>query len=275
MFAYQFRSIAFGGGGVRGGLHVGALSALESIRGNLDFPDGIYGSSIGSIIATAVAFGLKSNQIREMFDKHMNLSAFMPTFRLTSVQNLLDKKGLFSMEKVESTLIQIFKEQGIDLKGKTCADAQQKLYIVASNLTTGKGTILTGGVPILDAIKCSCCLPFIFQPQVLFNQVYVDGGISLHYLHKVVPQDCLVFHISQSHKPVFAKSISEMTLFNFMSHIYDLSRRDTITSNTIWFRNDTIQILQELTPEDKQMLFDQGFSQTLAFFSERVPDKLE
>ena len=270
MFIDQFRSVAFGGGGVRGGLHVGAVSALEAIRGNLEFPDGIYGSSIGSIVATAIAFGLNGKHIKDMFDKHLNMSAFLPAFSLTSIQNLVEKKGLFSMDKLEEIIIHIFQEQGVDLRGKICNDANQKLFIVASNLTTGKGTLLTGSVPVLDAIKCSCCLPFVFQPQVLYNQVYLDGGVSLHYLHKIVPQDCLVFHISQSHKPVFANTLPEMSIMSFIGHIYNISRTDRITSNTVWLQNNTINVLQELTLEHKKILFDEGYSQTTTFFTERL-----
>lgn len=275
MFINQFRSIAFGGGGVRGGLHVGGISALESIRGNLEFPDGVYGSSIGCIVATAVAFGLKSSHIKDMFDKHLNMSAFLPPFRLASIQNLLEKKGLFSMEKLEEVVIKIFEEQGVDLRGKTCNDAKQKLFIVTSNLTSGRGNLLTGSVPVLDAIKCSCCLPFVFQPQVLYNQIYLDGGVSLHYIHTIVPRDCLVFHISQSHKRVFANKLPEMSIMSFIGHIYDISRKDTITPNTLWLQNDSINVLQELTLNDKKLLFDEGFSQTSAFLSKCIPEKLD
>jgi hypothetical protein len=270
-----FRSIAFGGGGVRGGLHVGAVTALEKIRGNLTFPNGVYGCSIGSIVATAVAFGMNSVQIRNIYDKYLHLSSFVPTFRITSIQNLMEKKGLFSMEKLETTVVDMFQSEGIDLKGKRCTDANQSLYIVASNLTSGRATLLTGDVPVLDAIKCSCCLPFLFEPQVLYNHLYVDGSIKAHYIHKLVPRDCLVFHIDQSHKPLFVQDMSKTSFLGYVSHLYNISRTDSITPNTIWLRNETIQILQEVKQEEKQLLFDQGYSQTLAFFTNTSSEKLQ
>ena len=270
-----FRSIAFGGGGVRGGLHVGAVAALEMLRGNLTFPDGVYGCSVGSIVATAVAFGMNALQIRNVYDKYLNLSTFVPGFRITSIQNLVEKKGLFSMEKLETALVDMFQTEGIELIGNRCADAKQSLYIVASNLTNGRATLLTGDVPVLDAIKCSCCLPFLFEPQVLYNHLYVDGSIKAHYLHKLVPRDCLVLHIDQSHKPLFVGDMSKTSFLSYVSHLYNISRKDAITPNTLWFRNETVQILQELKPEDKQLMFDQGYSQTLAFFAKSAPEKLE
>jgi len=270
-----FRSIAFGGGGVRGGLHVGAIAAIEKLRGNLQYPDGIYGCSIGSIVATAVAFGMNASQIRNLYDKFLNLSAFVPGFRITSIQNLVEKKGLFSMEKLETAVVDMFQTEGLDLRGKMCSDAEQPLYIVSSSLTSGRAALLTGKVPVLEAIKCSCCLPFLFQPQVLYNQLYVDGSIKAHYIHKLVPQDCLVLHIDQSLKPLFVDDMSNLSFLSYVSQLYTMSRKEPVPPNTICYRNENIQILQELTLDDKQRMFEQGYSQTLAFFSKGVSEKLE
>ena len=66
----MFRSIALGGGGIRGFLLFGGLKAIEERQGNLNFPDGIYGCSVGSVIATGVAFGLTSKQMEEIGSLH-------------------------------------------------------------------------------------------------------------------------------------------------------------------------------------------------------------
>ena len=270
-----FRSIAFSGGGVRGGLHVGSVAAIEELYGNLQFPEGVYGSSIGAIVATAVAFGLNSTQIQCMFDKNLQLSAFLPPLRLTSIQNFAEKKGMFSMDMMEESIVAMFQEHGVDLKHKTCADASQKLYIVASNLTRGKPTLFTGAVPVLQAIRCSCCLPFVFEPQVMYNQVYVDGGIQVHYLHKIVPENSLVLHISQVDKPFAASDVTDASIMAYIGSIYGNIRKEPLSANTLWLQNSTIGILQELTPEDKKLLFDQGYSQTLRFLSKFISKKLE
>ena len=267
----MFRSIAFGGGGVRGGLHVGALAALESHRGNLLFPDGIYGSSIGSIVATAVAFNLSATQIKTMFDSHFQLSKILPPLKLESALSLMYNKGIFPMTLFEETVVDAFLSQGVDLRDKTIGDSPQKLHIFASNLTTTRSTILTGKVPVLTAIRCSCCLPFVFEPQLLYNNLYVDGGVCLHYLDSAVPSDCLVLHISRTTKPLTASNLDSLTILDYMGDIYEVSRRSSLGKNTIWFENNEIGILQELTPEIKDMLYTQGHSQTLAFLAKRAP----
>jgi hypothetical protein len=268
----MFRSIAFGGGGVRGGLHIGAVAALEMKRGNLLFPDGVYGSSIGSIVATAVAFNLSATQIKSMFDSHFQLSNILPPLKLESVLSLMYNKGIFPMTLFEETVVDAFLSQGVDLRDKTIGDSPQKLHIFASNLTTTRSTILTGKVPVLTAIRCSCCLPFVFEPQLLYNNLYVDGGVCLHYLDSAVPSDCLVLHISRTTKPLTASNLDSLTILDYMGDIYEVSRRSSLGKNTIWFENNEIGILQELTPEIKDMLYMQGRSQTLAFLAKRGTD---
>ena len=271
----MFSSIAFGGGGVRGGLHVGALAAVESLRGSLNFPGGVYGSSVGAIVATAVAFGMRAGQIRAMFDEHFYLHRFLPPLRLANVTRLPDTKGFFAMDTLTEMLLSAFQSQNVDLRDKMIADAPQKLYIFASNMTTRKVNLLTGNIPVLDAIKCSCCLPFIFEPQILHNQVYMDGGIIADSLETYVPADCLVFHIGASSEPLYASDVASMPMAMFAHAIYRSLRATPRQPNVVWLQNDTIKMLQELDAQDKKLMFDQGYSQTAGFWAKRFPEKLE
>ncbi len=271
----MFPSLALGGGGVRGGLHVGALAAIEKVRGNLTFPDGIYGCSVGSILATAVAFNLTSTQIHNMFVGHFHLENFIPQIRLSSFSNLMAKKGLFTMDMLESTLVEAFKSQNIDIKEKTIADAPQKLYIVASNMTTQNITVFSGSVRILDAIKCSSCLPLIFEPQVLYNQIYLDGGVFVDSLVNVVADSTLVLHISAPAENVFPQELGDMPIPTFIHRVYRNMRSKPVSRNLIWLQNTSIGLLQQLSDQDKQQLYDEGYSQTLAFFAKRSAKELQ
>jgi NTE family protein len=270
----MFSSIALGGGGVRGGLHVGALAAIEKIQGNLQFPDGIYGCSIGSIVATAVAFGLQSKQIQDMFNIHMSLTGIIPELRLSNITDFTSRKGLFTMDLIEKSIIEAFRSQNIDLVNKTLKDAPQKLFIVASNMTTRYPTIFQEDVPILEAIKCSSCLPLIFEPQVLYNHVYLDGGIMIDSLDSIVPNSCLVIHISESGSSLYANELKELNISTYMYKIYRCARKKPKGENVLWLRDDSIHILQQLTDQDKQHLYDQGFLQTTTFFTQRLAKEL-
>jgi hypothetical protein len=270
----MFHSLALGGGGVRGGLHIGALAAYEKICGPLVFPNGIYGCSIGSIVATAVAFHLTSSQIYTMFETHFHLDRFLPAIRLSSIASLSVKKGLFPMEKFETALLEAFASQNVDLRGKTIADAPQRLCIVASNMTTQNVNIFAGTVPILDAIKCSSCLPLVFAPQILYNQVYLDGGIFVDCLSEIVPPGTLVFHISAPSEPIFPSDLDTMELPTYFHRVYRSMRGKPHNLDTVWLQNTTISMLQTLTPEDKKLLHEEGFSQASTFLSKRLAQKL-
>jgi predicted acylesterase/phospholipase RssA len=71
---------------------------LEEYKGDLIFPDGIYGASVGGFMAVAIAFHMKLADIRRMYDKYFTASNFFPNPTLDGVLTTMDRKGLFSMD---------------------------------------------------------------------------------------------------------------------------------------------------------------------------------
>jgi hypothetical protein len=271
----MFTSLALGGGGVRGVIHVGGLAALEATRGNLTFPDGVYGCSIGAIVATAVAFGLTSAQIKEMMIQHFDVSRFLPTVRMSSFRDVVVSKGAFDMELFDIGLLAAFQSQGLDLRDKLIRDASQPLFIAASNITTRRPVFFTGRIPLLEALRCSCCLPLVYTPQVLRGNVYLDGGLYMNSLDEFVPPGTLVFHISYSPRPVTPANLSDLSVVEFLKHLYVGRVRIGEHANRLWFQEDEIHILEELTPEKKERMYQIGYSQALQFLSKRAAEKLE
>jgi hypothetical protein len=271
----MFEALALGGGGVRGGLLVGGLCALESLRGNLQFSRGIYGCSIGSILATAVAFNLPANTIRVMFEEDFQLSRAIPKIRLSNLTEFPSSKGLYSMDMFRDMLIETFEKHGIKLRDTMIQDAPQSLFILASNLTTRRPTFLTGNTSILDAILASCCLPFIFKPQIVFNNVYIDGGVFVRDFHTIVPKDCIVFHIDRPNNPLFPEDIQTTTVQDMFTSIYSIGHLKAWPSNVVVFENDTIQILQELSQDDKNLMYSQGYSRVFSFWSKLNSQELK
>lgn len=271
----MFGAIAFGGGGVRGGLHVGALQALEKVRGNLLFPQGIYGCSIGAIVATAVAFELKASQIQEMMLTYLNIDTLLPPLRLQHMKDIPVTKGLFPMTHVEKVLLDAFQSQGIDLRGKTIGDAPQPLHIFASNLTTHKGTMLTKKCPLLQSILCSCAIPILFQPQVLYNQVFVDGGLRMDVFHTMLPLETLFLNIDSPPPSIVSASLSMIDFSHYMFALYRNTRHSPTLSNVLFLRNKEIGLFQPLTDIQKQELIEQGYTQTLDFLAQRFSHKLD
>jgi hypothetical protein len=257
------RSIALGGGGTRGGLHIGALRALEEHKGDLVFPDGIYGASVGAFLAVAVAFGMKLEAIRAMYDKYFTVSNFVPDPKLDHVLTLADRRGLVSMDTLMDLVVQMFAEQGIHLPGKRCCDAPQKLYIVASNMTTGLPTLLTGKVPILDALRCSAAIPLLFEPQTLYGDIYLDAAVHLRCLGTVVPKETTVIHISGGVQKITPKSTLPEILFS----CYSGKASQYFGRNVCRIRGVKFAILGDLSQADRDYLLREGYLQTRAFLA--------
>lgn len=269
----MFESIALGGGGVRGGIMVGGLAALEKYQPLL-FPKGIYGSSAGAVVATCLAYKVPIHAIQHMFATDFNLSSVIPSVNLTSILSFTQNKGMFAMDAFTQTVLKAFDNQGIDLRNAVIDDAPQKLYILTSNLTTQRASLLTGSVPILDALRASCCLPFVFRPQIIYNNVHVDGGLFTHILQRVVPPETLVFHISREELRITPDRLAKMTIAEYSAKLYESSRGESTSENVVWFKNDEIALMQELSEAQKLQLYTQGFEQGSRFFAKRFPEVL-
>lgn len=266
----MFRSIAFGGGGMRGALHLGGLRAVLEFQDSLTFPDGIYGYSIGSIIATAMSFNLSLQQIHQMIDEGMHLESVMKHPKLSMFTDLFDKCGLLSMDEVEQSIIKAFLKQGVDLRNKVIADAPQKLFIGASNLTLRRPVFFTGNVPILTAMKASCCIPCFFQPQIVYNNVYVDGGVYMYYFDEYLPKDCLSFIVSYTPKGLRPQ---DLTITELVKQLYCGQRHPPTSKYGIWFKEDKVHVIHDIKADDKKRLIQQGYLQVLTFLTKRLAEE--
>ena len=270
----MFRSIALGGGGIRGFLILGGLKAVEERQGNLNFPDGIYGCSVGAVIATGVAFGLTYQQAEEVCIKYVNTSGFLPSFRYATILAFMQKKGLFTQDLMEELFLKIFDSVGIDLRGKMISDAPQKLYLLASNITTQRPTLLTGNIPLLAAMKASCCLPFIFHPQVIHNQLYIDGGVYAENMYDAVPKGTLVLDIAHIKQSIFPSTLEAISVFDMVRTLWAGLRSVRVHADAVNLNIDGIYLLDELKEEDKRRMIDAGYLQTMRFLAKRVPKEL-
>jgi hypothetical protein len=234
-----FRKLGLGAGGIKGVLHIGALRELQKYQ-SLQFPDGIYGCSVGSVIATYLSFNLPmDDKVVELTKKYLTFEKIVPKPSFQDIRNAYSEKGMFSMELFEKNVVNLFLEAGIEIQDKKIGDAPQPLYIIASNITKGIPTIFTKDVPILDAIKCSCCLPAIFKPQNLYGQLYVDGGLLVPCISWIQP-DALVFSLTkQKTTKITPETIANISPLDFMKNIYAMSINHFMTMH----RNENIVTL--------------------------------
>jgi len=210
------RKLGLGGGGAKGILHIGALIELSKHQ-PLHFPDGIYGSSVGSIIASCVAFGISIDKILEFVKTYSSIQKLVPSkFEVQNISKLFTNKGFYNMSVFNSRMIELFKSSDIDIENKKLKDALMPLYVVSSNITKGIPTIFSGDVYVLDALRCSCCIPFLFHPQQIGGCLYVDGDILTPNLTALCTPDTTVINLDKYRKhTIMPSQLESLSAFEY------------------------------------------------------------
>lgn len=217
-----FKKLALGGGGMKGVLHIGALQYLAG-RQKLLFPDGVYGCSIGSIIATYVAFGLPITEMKPLVQKYLSMDNVIPKSSFSDMLRAFSTKGMYSMDLFEQQIISMFNDVGLDIRAKRLSDAEMPLYIISSNITKGVPSVLSGNVSVLVALKCSCCIPGVFRPQELYENLYVDGDMFSPCIASIVPMtsDTLIISLlKQKGDPITISAVDKLSPVDYVYQMY-------------------------------------------------------
>jgi predicted acylesterase/phospholipase RssA len=94
---------------------------------------------------------------------------------------------------------------------------------VTSNISKRIPAVLSGNVPIVAALKCSCCIPALFKPQELYNQLYVDGDIYSPCISNAVPLDettLIISLVKQNGKNLNSKNIEKFSALDYVESLY-------------------------------------------------------
>ncbi len=185
--------LVLSGGGAKGFAHIGALKAIEAAGVRIDY---IGGTSTGAIVGGLYAAGYTAVQID---------SIFKATDFVELIQDDIPRsaKTFFEKDEAEKYAITLpFDNFKIALptsisKGQNVYNLFSKLtshvndvddfndlpipfFCVATNVETGKETILNKGY-LPRAVTASGALPTLFNPVMLGDSLYVDGGVTNNY----------------------------------------------------------------------------------------------
>jgi len=177
-----FKGLCLSGGGITGFVHLGVLDYLES----KNLAKGITvvaGTSIGSVVGALFAIGMSS---RTIFEKMVSVNHDI--LQYSTIQDFFTTFGMDSGEYFMAQLADIFLSNGTsplltfgELE-KTCG---KHLIITGTNVSKHSTTYFTPTshpqMRILDAIRISISIPFLFSSVVYEKDLYVDGGISDNY----------------------------------------------------------------------------------------------
>lgn len=157
--------IALSSGGAYGIAHIGALEVIDSCCLPVDM---VCGASVGSLVAALWALGFSYDEIRQ------KTAYFGTILRWHSFLNMaIPLKGMIREKKLLGVCRHIF-------GSRTFADTRFPLRIVAFNFNKRKAQVFSSG-SIYRAVAASCAMPGIFEPVMLGDDYFFDGGV-LHAL---------------------------------------------------------------------------------------------
>lgn len=167
--------LVLGGGGSRGLAHIGILQVLHREQIPIDF---IVATSMGGIIAAAYAYGMTPDEIVDGVNRMMG--------RETQSGSLIN----LSMLTPSSRQKRLKRQLNTVMEGKTFADLQIPLTIMAVDMISGTEVALTDGL-LVPALLASSAVPGVYPPVHIDGMQLSDGGVI----------DSMATHIAAAQKP--------------------------------------------------------------------------
>src|SRR6478672_1010654 len=149
--------LVLSGGGIRGVAHLGILKALTDKGLKIDY---ITGASAGAIAGALYANGIEPYEALQIFKK-------LPLLKL--VKLAFGRPALLNLESSYS----IFREH---LGHDSFEELKIPLSIAVTNFNEGKPEFVSSG-SLINVIMASASIPGIFNPIVINDTLYNDGGI--------------------------------------------------------------------------------------------------
>ena len=146
------------GGGARGFAHLGFIKALneEGI-----FPDVISGTSAGAMVGVLYSDGYSPEEILKLLNTGSRLDFMRPA---------LPREGLLQITGVNKIL-------KASLRATRFEDLKIPLFVAATDINNGKAVYFSEG-ELIDRILASMSIPVLFQPVIIDNIQYLDGGVT-------------------------------------------------------------------------------------------------
>lgn len=238
----EYTVLALNGGGMRGVLQIGALQALseeknEKFLYNV-FTGGVYGISMGALIATLIAFEFSVDDLSLLTELLGNMQDAFQPLRLQTLLGLTQTNGIDDGSKIFTLLDTEFKKRGLEFKDLRIGDAAIPLHIVASNLTTLNVTVFRPSIRVWDALRASFSIPYIFKPHIIQSQLFVDGAVLCRRIVETIPNDDRAKSLL-----LLTAYTKEITIDNYLSAVpFSRNIKDTHSMKEMYPKNACLLI---------------------------------
>jgi predicted acylesterase/phospholipase RssA len=177
----NIKHLVLSGGGLLGISYIGLIKYFEE-HNVLYKLKSITGCSAGAIFGSLLAIGYTSKEL-EKITKSMIFKDYLK-INVDSILNFTNTKGFESGKNLNIFIKKCIQDKTGD-ENITFSQVQDKynikLQIGVTNLTKSKFELFnkdtTPDISIEKAISASIALPFIFEPIVIGDDIYCDGGL--------------------------------------------------------------------------------------------------
>ena len=178
--------LALNGGGIRGALQVGALLELSDSQAKALFKDGLYGVSVGAIIATYLAFGFSPSDVADIFAEWIDVPLTPPS--IAALKNMYSTKGLDDGSVIRERFRKNFRlKKGLNFDDLRIGDANVPLHVIASDVENVQTVVFGKSVRVWDAVRASFSLPLIFAPHSINGRLFIDGAVLCSDISRCIP----------------------------------------------------------------------------------------
>lgn len=161
-------AVVLGGGGAKAAAHLGAAVALADAG---IVPSHWIGTSVGSVVAVAMAGGADPAELLESFGK-LKSRDVLRRVPLAAIRGLWTP-AIFRSDTFRRALERL-------VTPRRFSDLRAECTITAVEHQTGREVAFGSGgedAPVLDALAAACALPPWFRPVRVNGRDFIDGGM--------------------------------------------------------------------------------------------------
>ena len=242
----MIKNLIFAGGGFKGWAYIGTLKALKELLPHSNVSN-VIGVSVGSLFALLYVLQMDPDFL---LDYIMNLN-FKELIDI-DLDSIFVNQSLLRGEKFTEIVREIISFKiDPDFTFKDLKVYSKILFTVnALNVSDSKldyfNSELTPDVKIVDAVRASCTLPFLFPSYSINNKNYFDGGICNNCPVNMVDElGTIAFDIS-SEFPTGNNTLYELlnSIVNITNHFYVKNEDNIYKILDERFKNETINLNQ-------------------------------
>lgn len=271
--------LVISGGGLKGLSGLGALKCIfdNNITNSFDI---LAGSSVGAIICFLLNIGYGPQDMYDILEQ----IDFTQLIKYIEPENLLLDPcfGISSPEPILFAIYKFMKSKNIN-KNLTFSQLfnMTKKNLIITGTCLNDITIkyfshtTTPDMQILKALRISISIPFIFRPYQYESKLWVDGGVMNNFpidLFNDRLNDVIGIYMDDIYNVI--DEIEEIQ--DYFIRIFKCMFRGLNYNKIELFKKYFIHIKTpgnystnwEITQQDKKMLFDEGYKQTMAYIDE-------